>query len=133
MFTLDTVKAAAVASLLAFAASPALADEVVLSGQLKGDSGHVTTGTVQVVELDNGRYRLDLSGDFSLDNAPDPEVAFGRNGRYVAAGNVGALKKLRGGQSYALPAAFNPSVFDTFFIWCGDFAVSLGKTALRAS
>ncbi|MEM6304019.1 MAG: DM13 domain-containing protein [Pseudomonadota bacterium] len=100
------------------------------SGSFRGASNHVTTGTVQITKNADGTHTVTLSGDFSLDGAPDPQVGFGKNGTFSPAANLGKLKKLRGGQSYVVPANIDPEAFNELYIYCVRFDVPLGVAAL---
>ena len=51
-------------------------------GTFEGRSNHITTGSVKLVK-DGDRYIVELGEDFSLDNGPDPRVAFGMDGTYA--------------------------------------------------
>lgn len=112
-----------------FFATAAQAEEVTASGSFEGASGHVTTGSVQIVHTDSG-YRAILSADFSLDGAPDPKVAFGKDGS-VEGAIFAKLESLTGQQIYAVPAELNPADYNEFYIWCERFAVPLGVASLN--
>lgn len=43
-----------------------------------------------------------LDSDFSLDAGPDPRVGFGKDGPYVEATDLGALKNLTGVQVFVV-------------------------------
>ncbi|MGF1553675.1 MAG: DM13 domain-containing protein [Paracoccaceae bacterium] len=125
------IRLALAATLLAGAlASPATAGENARSGSFEGANGHVTTGGVSLVETGDGHV-VRLAEDFSLDGAPDPRVVLGRDGEYVEAGDLGALEAKTGAQEYAVPGDIDASTYDTVFIWCGEFSVSLGSAALE--
>lgn len=102
--------------------------DVVASGNFKGTNGHVTKGSIMVVEM-NGGHVIKLGEDFSLDDAPDPSVAFVASGKKPII--ISALKSNRGAQTYVVPASINPSDYDKFYIWCDKFSVSLGETDLK--
>ena len=119
-----------IAAILAvFFATAAQADDVTAAGDFAGASGHVTTGSVQIVRTDSG-YRAILSADFSLDGAPDPKVAFGKDGA-VDGAIFAKLESLAGRQVYAVPAALDPADFNEFYIWCERFSVPLGVASLE--
>ena len=117
------------ASVAVFFAGAAQADEVTATGSFEGASDHVTTGSVQIVRTDSG-YRAILSADFSLDGAPDPKVAFGKDGS-VEGAIFAKLESLTGEQVYTVPAALDPADYNEFYIWCERFAVPLGVAALN--
>jgi len=110
-------------------AGSVLADTVVYRGSFKGASGHQTSGTFTVVESGSG-FEVVLSGDFSLDGAPDPWVAFG-NESVKDAGYVAELKQNTGRQSYQVPGGVDPASFSHLYIWCKRFAVPLGLARLE--
>ncbi|WP_295314178.1 DM13 domain-containing protein [Roseobacter sp.] len=96
-----------------------------------GKSNHVTTGGVTVTKNADGTATVTLHDDFSLDGAPDPRVAFGKNGAYVPEADLGVLQNLTGGQSYVVPASVNVDDYDEIYIWCLKFSVPLGVAALN--
>ena len=115
---------------LALTGFAAGAQEVVKSGQFSGDSGHDTSGLVQIVAADGG-YVLRLSDDFLHDGtAPDATVGFGMDG-YAEAFNLGRLPKNDGPQEFVLPAGFDPALINEVYIWCKQFSVSLGSAEVN--
>ncbi|MFT4728022.1 MAG: hypothetical protein ACI9UN_002528 [Granulosicoccus sp.] len=44
-------------------------------------SNHETSGTVTLVKVSDS-YVIELGADFEFDGAPDPKVAFGKDGRH---------------------------------------------------
>ncbi len=102
--------------------------DVVASGSFKGTNGHTTKGDIMVVEM-NGGHVIKLGENFSLDNAPDPSVAFVASGQKPVI--ISALKSNSGAQTYVVPANLDPSDYDKFFIWCDQYSVSLGETNLK--
>ena len=93
-------------------------------GKFKGESNHVTTGTVEVL-----KDEVVLLDDFTFDGAPDPKVALGKDG-YDASTLMGKLKSDKGGSSYKIPAGINPDDYNEVWIWCERFNVPLGKASL---
>ena len=106
------------------AAFPAVAGGHGRLGKFTGASNHVTTGTVEVL-----KDSVELLGDFTFDGAPDPKVAFGKDG-YDAKTLMGPLKKDRGASSYQIPAGINPDDYNEVWIWCERFNVPLGVAKL---
>lgn len=96
-----------------------------------GASDHITTGGVTIVKNADGTATVTLDDDFSLDGAPDPRVAFGKDGAYVPAGDLGALKMLNGKQVYTVPASVNVDDYNEIYIWCLKFSVPLGVAKLK--
>ncbi|WP_406647248.1 DM13 domain-containing protein [Aliisedimentitalea scapharcae] len=99
-------------------------------GHFEGRSKHITTGKVKIVKKDGG-YVVELGNDFSLDGAPDPRVGLGKNGKYDPATDLGELRNLKGGQSYAVPAGVDISGHNEVYIWCRKFNVPLGVATLN--
>ena len=106
----------------------ALADT---SGSFVGASNHITTGDVTITENADGTHTVTLANNFSLDGAPDPYVAFGKNGSFSPDGNLGVLKSRTGAQSYIVPASIDPADFNEIYIWCLKFSVPLGVAQLN--
>lgn len=101
------------------------------SGQFEGRSDHVTTGGVTVERLSDGRTRIRLGSDFSLDGAPDPVVGLGHQGRYDERTKAGPLKSLTGAQDYILPANVRSDAYGEVYIWCEQFSVPLGVASVQ--
>jgi hypothetical protein len=116
--------------LLGLAAFPTLSTTSVVAGSaarvgtFKGKKGHVTTGSVEV----HGD-KVILGADFFFDGAPDPKLAFGKNG-YDASTLMGPLKSNSGASSYAIPTGINPEDYNEVWIWCEKFNVPLGLATL---
>ncbi|MFV2002187.1 MAG: DM13 domain-containing protein [Paracoccaceae bacterium] len=106
-----------------FAASPRR------SGRFKGESGHVTSGTVEITH-ENGQTVVMLKADFSFDGAPDPKVALGRDG-YDSSTILGPLAANVGAQSYDVPAAIDPDAYNEVWIWCEQYNVPLGLARIN--
>ena len=100
------------------------------TGEFTGLSNHITKGSVTVVKVDGG-YELRLEGDFWFDGAPDPRVAFGKDGKFVDATDFEVLRSNTGEQVYKVPAGVDPADFTDVFIWCRKFSVPLGVAALN--
>lgn len=124
-----SASALALALMLALTPGPADAGERLLTGQLTGASDHVTTGTVSI-ERDGDATYVVLGSDFSLDGAPAPTLAFGKDGEFVAETEFTRLNAKTGAQRYRLPAGFSLTNLNTFFVWCSKFSVPLGKARL---
>ncbi|MEM6678005.1 MAG: DM13 domain-containing protein [Pseudomonadota bacterium] len=125
------VPTAALALTIALGAlSPAAAAGVGDTGQLYGQSDHVTVGTVSIVEEDGARYVV-LGDDFSLDGAPAPTLGFSVDGEFVEASEFAKLGSITGAQRYEIPAALDISDFDAFVVWCSQFSVPLGSADLN--
>ncbi|MEM9631356.1 MAG: DM13 domain-containing protein [Pseudomonadota bacterium] len=95
------------------------------TGKFSGRSNHVTTGKAELTASS-----VVLFNDFSLDGAPDARVGLGRNGKYDAGTDLGALKNLKGKQSYRVKNGVNVSNYNEIYIWCRKFNVPLGVAKL---
>jgi hypothetical protein len=102
--------------------------EVILSGKFEGRSGHAVSGGVSVMKTDSG-FLVVLEKDFSLDDAPDPKLGFGKNG-YDASSLFSVLMAKNGAQIYALPANIEPASYNEFWVWCEKHNVPLGVAKL---
>jgi hypothetical protein len=108
---------------------------LVAQGQLVSHE-HSTSGTVQLVKLEDGRHQIILR-DLSTSDGPDlrvwltdqpvlPGVQGWRvfdDGQYE---ELGALKGNLGTQVYDVPANVDPSQYRSVVIWCKRFKVSFG-------
>lgn len=101
------------------------------SGSFIGKSDHITTGGVSIVKNADGTATVTLDENFSLDGAPDPRVAFGKDGSYASEADLGELKNLNGKQVYTVPASVNIDDYNEIYIWCLKFSVPLGVAALN--
>ena len=120
-----------IAAAFAMGALPALADEVIVQGTFTGASGHATSGTAQLVKLDAGGYAIRFGNDFMHDGtAPDATVGLGKNG-YDKTTDLGKLRENKGAQDYVLPADFDPAGYNEIYVWCTEYAVSLGVAAAK--
>ncbi len=100
------------------------------SGSFTGASGHVTSGSVEVIQTDDG-WEIQLKDDFAFDGAPDPRVGFGNGGKFAKGTDFEPLRANSGAQVYRVPAEINAEHYDTVFIWCRKFSVPLGSAALE--
>lgn len=100
-----------------------------LSGSFQGVSGHRTSGSVSIQKTAQG-YILTLGRDFRFDGAPDPKLAFGRNG-YARGTIFTRLASNSGQQRYRIPASLDPNQFTEVWLWCERFNVPLGVAQLR--
>ena len=119
------------AVMITFASMSAMAGGAKTHGTFTGASDHITTGGVKIVKTANGGAVVILDSDFSLDGAPDPRVGLGKDGKYVAATDLGTLGHLTGVQVYIVPAAVNVDDFNEVYIWCRKFGVPLGVASLK--
>lgn len=118
------------AAMITFAPLSVSAEQSNAHGSFIGASDHITTGGVQIVKTADGGAVVILDSDFSLDGAPDPRVGFGRDGKFVAATDLGELQNISGLQIYVVPPTVNIDDFNEVYIWCLQFGVPLGVAKL---
>ncbi|MEO1206307.1 MAG: DM13 domain-containing protein [Pseudomonadota bacterium] len=104
---------------------------VVYTASFTGAGGHVTTGAV-TIETKGGKTIVTLGEDFSLDGAPDPKLAFGKNG-YAKDTIFTKLKNHKGAQVYEVPGTINVADYNELWLWCEKFNVPLGLAKLTKS
>lgn len=121
------VKAALTALLIVGPVTAVFADT---TGTFTGASDHITTGGVSITKNADGTSTITFDASFSLDGAPDPQVGFGKDGKFINEANLGELKQINGAQSYIVPADLDISDFNELYIWCLEFAVPLGVAEL---
>ncbi len=100
------------------------------TGSFEGKSRHKVSGTVSVVAGSDGA-ELVLGKDFDFDGAPDPKLAFGKDG-YEATTLFSPLRKDKGTQRYVIPPSINPNEYNEVWIWCEKFDVPLAKATLSS-
>lgn len=127
-----SVSIAAVAGVLflVFTGNAVAGEQNIAQGSFEGRSKHVTTGGVSIVKQ-GGAHVVVLAKDFSLDNAPDPKVGFGRDGKYDISAQLGHLKSKTGAQRYTIPAGVDPAKYNEVYIWCEKYSVPLGVAKLK--
>ncbi|MEO1282554.1 MAG: DM13 domain-containing protein [Pseudomonadota bacterium] len=104
---------------------------VVYTAEFTGAGGHVTSGNV-IISTKNGKTTVTLDKSFSLDGAPDPKLAFGKDG-YVKETIFSKLGKLKGAQTYDVPATLDVADYNELWLWCEKFNVPLGVAKLTKS
>ncbi len=109
--------------------SQATAGEKMASGSFTGKSNHVTSGGVSIVKSGGG-FQLVLEDSFKFDGAPDPKLAFGKNG-YDKSTIFSKLKANSGKQVYDVPASIDLSRYNEVWVWCEKFSVPLGVAKLN--
>ncbi|MFD6565796.1 DM13 domain-containing protein [Micromonospora profundi] len=116
-------------------------NRLLLAGEFI-DHEHDTSGTVQLVELADGRRQLVLR-DLDTSNGPDLFVRLSdqrvvrgtagwdafSEGRFV---DVARLKGNRGDQVYDIDPSVDLDGLTSVSVWCKRFSVSFGAAALRA-
>ena len=123
-------KASTLAVAFLFALQPlhGQAAEVLRTGTFKGVEGHKSSGTVEIVR-DGDVLKVVFKGDFVLRDAPDPKLAWGKNG-FKKGTIFGKLGKLKGEQEYVIPAGTDIAAFNEFWLWCQLFNVGLAVAKL---
>ncbi len=99
-------------------------------GMFSGASSHKTSGSVTVTKQD-GQYVIELGGDFSLDGAPDPYVALGKQKKPLKGGLIAVLKSDKGAQRYAIDASATLDGATQVIIWCKKYSVPLGVAEIE--
>ena len=128
---------------LVAAATGASATEIVVStGAFHGGPhapNDTASGGVILVHLDSGKYELRFGNDFKSVAGPDLFIYLSaaedpKDDATVAASafvDAGALKALSGGQSYMLPADFDPGKFKSVTVWCKRYSVLFAAAPLN--
>ena len=96
------------------------------------------SGGATVVRLDNGQYELRFGDDFATTDGPDLFIYLSaaedpKSDKAVANSafvDAGKLQSIGGGQTYKLPAGFDPSGFKSVAVWCKQFSVLFGSAPL---
>lgn len=104
-------------------------DDAPRSGSFTGKSSHEASGSVRVSRAD-GKILVELQEDFRFDGAPDPKLAFGRDG-YVKDWQFSHLSKNSGAQTYELADDIDLSQVKEVWIWCEKYSVPLGVAELE--
>lgn len=117
------------AGLAALSIAAAASAQEERTGTFEGRGGHEASGGV-VVERVGERWIVRMADDFRLDRAPDPRLAFGKDG-YDADSTLGRLKSLKGATRYRLPARIDPARYNEVWLWCKKFDVPLAVAKLK--
>lgn len=116
----------AVGAALCFKAANAADAE---TGVFQGAGGHKASGHFEVVK-DGAVTKVVLKDDFSLQEAPAPRLAWGKDG-YKRGTIFATLAKFKGAQEYTVPAGTDLSQYNEFWIWCEKFDVPLASAKLK--
>lgn len=116
-------------SCFGFSLSANAESEIIFNGTFEGRSDHIVTGGVTVLETDSGTIVV-LESDFSLDNAPDPKLAFGNNG-YDSSTLFSPLESNTGAQVYVISDDIDPEDYNEIWVWCEKFNVPLGVAKMN--
>lgn len=124
-----TSLALATAFAITSAATAAFSQETLKSGSFRGAGGHKSSGQVRIVK-DGGVTKVVFAKNFRLDGAPDARVAFG-NGRYARGTIIAKLRRLKGGQAYAISRRINIAKYSQVWLWCLRYNVPLAVANVR--
>ena len=105
----------------------AFAKEKLKSGSFQGANGVRTRGSVSVVKS-GSKQQVVLSGNFSTKKGPSLWVYVG-NGS--PSKKVAKLKKIKGSQTYSLPAGVDIGKYSNVYIYCVPFKKTFGKARLK--
>jgi hypothetical protein len=121
--------------------TPPASSTLIASGSLVSHE-HTTSGTVELVQLPDGRHQVVLR---ELSTSDGPDVRVWLTDREVVAGkggwevfddgevvDLGALKGTNGLLVYDVPAGTDITRFKSVSIWCKRFSVSFGAAPLSA-
>jgi len=98
-------------------------------GVFTGAGGHKASSHVEVVR-NGGAAKIVFKEDFSLQDAPAPRLAWGKDG-YKRGAIFATLAKFKGAQEYAVPAGTDVTAYNQLWIWCEKFDVPLAVAKLR--
>jgi len=101
------------------------------SGTFKGLKGYGTKGGVTITQNADGTHTVTLASNFSMKQAPDPQIGFGNNGRFTKGTNISLLKSNKGSQSFIVPANIDVSNFTEVYVYCVQYSVPLGVAKLN--
>lgn len=103
---------------------------IISKGTFQGLGAHNAKGTAQLIKIGD-KFYVRFEDDFQVTNGPDLFVHFGKDGKYVAEAELGALKGNVGGQNYEVPVGINPEEFNEIWVWCRAFSVPFAKAILN--
>ena len=98
-------------------------------GVIQGEGGHKASGHFEILQ-DGAVTKVVLKDDFSLQDAPAPRLAWGKDG-YKRGTIFATLAKFKGAQEYTVPAGTDLSRYNEFWIWCEKFDVPLASAKLK--
>ena len=100
------------------------------SGNFRGINNHAASGGVSV-EKRGDTYVIILGKSFKFDGAPDPRIAFGKDGVFAENTDFKPLKSNNGRQEYLVPKTIDASKFNEVHIWCRKYSVGLAIAGLN--
>ncbi len=112
-------------------------DTLVSSGDFYAVA-HPGMGKASIVRDSSGNHTVKFE-NFTSDDGPLLEVYLSAavnpmDSKSVSSAkfvNLGALKKISGDQSYAVPASVNVADYKSVVVWCTDFSVNFISAALQ--
>lgn len=103
--------------------------ELISTGEMGGQVGHVASGEVIIVDEGNRRI-IRMNEDFKFDGGPDVKVALGKDG-YDPSTLMAPLSANSGSQTYVIPDHIDPSTYNQVWLWCEQFNVGLAVATMR--
>ena len=108
-------------------------DNLQKTGVLTGFNGYAVSGDVELFyDSDTDMYSLVLS-NFNSEIGPDLKVYLSEGATPSNFLNLGDLTALSGTVRYDFPGSSFDPLFDHVIIWCEDFSVTFGRTAVLTS
>ena len=101
----------------------------VVPGVFQGVSSHEAAGHVEIVKVGD-ITKVVLKDDFTLQDAPAPRLALGKDG-YKRGTSFATLAKFKGAQDYVVPAVTDLSKYNEVWIWCEKFDVPLAVAKIK--
>lgn len=98
-------------------------------GVFQGAGSHKASGHVEIVK-DGAVTKVVIKNDFTLQDAPAPRLAWGKDG-YKRGSIFATLTKFRGAQEYVVPAGTDLTQYNQVWIWCEKFDVPLAVAKLN--
>lgn len=98
-------------------------------GVFLGEGGHKASGHVEIIK-EGDVTKVVLKDDFTLQEAPAPRLAWGKDG-YKRGTIFATLAKFKGAQEYVVPVGTDLSQFNEVWIWCEKFDVPLASAKLK--
>ncbi len=98
-------------------------------GVFQGEGGHKASGHIEILK-DGAVTKVVLRDDFSLQEAPAPRLAWGKDS-YKRGTIFATLAKFKGAQEYTVPAGTDLSQYNELWIWCEKFDVPLASAKLK--
>lgn len=128
-FVISAVAAAVIATGVALSFKAAMAADTVRTGAFTGASHHEALGHVEIVK-DGEVTKVIFKDDFTLQEAPAPRLAWGKDG-YKRGTIFAKLAKFKGAQEYVVPAGADVTQYNEFWIWCEKADVALAVAKLK--